>query len=83
MTSILLDLTIALLMPPKHLNINKQEHRHREEATQRLPSQQVLAVHSPVESDLLWLDLPVLHINLVAAQYNGDQFTHPEKAHMH
>jgi len=30
-----------------------------------------------VESDLLWLHLPVLDINLVATENNGDVVTHP------
>ena len=37
----------------------------------------VLQVFLPVESDLLGLYLPVLHVHLVAAQHNGDVFTHP------
>lgn len=32
---------------------------------------------TPVEGDLLGLDLPVLHIHLVPAQDNGDILTHP------
>ena len=31
---------------------------------------------SPVEGDLLGLDLAVLHIHLVPAQDNGDAFAH-------
>jgi len=37
----------------------------------------VLQVLLPVECDLLGLNLPVLHINLVTAEYNGDVLTHP------
>jgi hypothetical protein len=33
-----------------------------------------------VESHLLGLDLAVLHINLVAAQHDGDVLAHPERA---
>ena len=46
---------------------------------------------SPVERDLFRLDLPVLHVHLVAAQHNWNVFTHPankqvlhsERAHSH
>ena len=37
----------------------------------------VLQVLLPVEGDLLGLHLPVLHVNLVTTQDNGDVFTHP------
>ena len=29
-----------------------------------------------MEGDLLWFDLAVLHIHLVAAQHNGDALAH-------
>jgi len=37
----------------------------------------ILKILLSVESDLLWLHLPVLDINLVATENNGDIFTHP------
>ena len=39
----------------------------------------VLQVLLPVEGDLLGLNLPVLHINLVTAKDNGDVLTHPAR----
>lgn len=37
----------------------------------------VLQVLLAVEGDLLGLHLAVLHVHLVAAQHDGDVFTHP------
>lgn len=37
----------------------------------------ILQVLLPVESDLLCLNLPVLHINLVATKNDGNVLTHP------
>jgi hypothetical protein len=37
----------------------------------------ILKILLSVESDLLWLHLPVLDINLVATENNGDVLTHP------
>lgn len=37
----------------------------------------VLQILLPVESNLLGFDLPVLHINLITAEDNGDVFTDP------
>ena len=39
--------------------------------------------HSPVERDLLGLDLTVLDINLVTTQHNGNVFTYPAQHPAH
>ena len=38
---------------------------------------------TPVEGDLLGLDLPVLYIHLVATQHNGNVFAHPAQPRTH
>ncbi|BAS95462.1 Os05g0574550 [Oryza sativa Japonica Group] len=43
----------------------------------------VLEILLPVECDLLGFNLPVLHINLVTTQDNGDVFTHPARSLCH
>jgi len=42
----------------------------------------VLQILLPVEGDLLGFHLPVLDINLVTAEDNGDVFTHPAQVPM-
>lgn len=40
----------------------------------------ILKIILPVEGHLLWLHLPVLHINLVSTYHDGDAITHPIRA---
>lgn len=41
----------------------------------------VLEILLPVESDLLGLNLPVLHVNLISTKNNWNVFTDPAKVH--